>query len=251
MKKAVVLLSGGQDSTTALYWAKRRFDEVHALSFDYNQRHRVELEAAKQIARMAGCATHRVMEAPLSMLGVRSALTEHQAPLTASGGLQDDEAPNGLPSSFVPGRNLFFLTMAGIRAAALRAQAVVAGVCQTDYSGYPDCREDFVNVMAAAINLAMPDELRTIDIEAPLMHLSKAATVKLGHDLGSECWTALGLTVTCYEGHRPGCGVCPACTLRRRGFEAMGLEDPAVARWGQQEGRHDPKVKTPTIPGDA
>jgi 7-cyano-7-deazaguanine synthase len=251
MKKAVVLLSGGQDSTTALYWAKRRFDEVHALSFTYGQRHSVEVDAAAQIGRMAGCATHAVVNAPMVQLGAQSALLQALTPLTAGGGLKDDEAPDGLPSSFVPGRNLLFFAMAGVRAAALKADAIVTGVCQTDYSGYPDCREDFVNVMAAAINLAMPDELRTIDIEAPLMHLSKAATVKLGHDLGSECWTALGLTVTCYEGHRPGCGVCPACTLRRRGFEAMGLEDPAVARWGQQEGRHDPKVKTPTIPGDA
>lgn len=249
-KTAVVLLSGGQDSATSLFWAKRRFAEVHALSFHYGQRHSVELESATAIANLAGVASHRVVKLPIPELGVESALLDTSKPLTENGGLSDDDCPDGLPSSFVPGRNLLFFAAAGMRAATLRADAVVTGVCQTDYSGYPDCREDFVNIMGAAINLAMPDELRPIELLAPLMHLSKAATVLLARDLGPNCWTALGLSVTCYRGERPGCGTCASCTLRHRGFEVAGLADPMIDRWGKQEGREDPTVKTPTIPQD-
>lgn len=249
-ERALVLLSGGQDSTTCLYWAKARFDEVHALTLVYGQRHAAEIAAAHEVALMAGVATHHVHRVGLDDLleGV-SSLLDHTQALTAHGGYADDEAPGGLPSSFVPGRNLVFLALAGARAAALRCDAVVTGVCETDYSGYPDCREDFINVMQAAINLALPDELKPIAVETPLMHMSKPASVLLARDLGPQCWTALGMTVTCYEGQRPGCGSCPACKLRARGFEAVGVVDPAVERWTSPKLPGDGGVKQPKVPG--
>ena len=135
--------------------------------------------------------------------------------------------PQGLPTSFVPGRNALLLTLAASFAATLDARDVVTGVCQTDYSGYPDCREEFVTAMQAALNLAMPSSLRPMRLHTPLMHLTKAETVALARRLPGA-WDALALSVTCYNGQRPGCEVCPACALRGRGFDEAGEIDPAT-----------------------
>lgn len=227
MKKAVIVLSGGQDSTTCLYAAKARGFELHAVSFFYGQRHRKELEVAQKVAQLAG-ATWRQFS--LEVLGelADSALVSTDQALTGGGGRADVEAPGGLPSSFVPGRNALFLAVAAAYAVKVGAHDVFTGVCQTDYSGYPDCREVFVKALESAVSLAMPTSCLPLNIHTPLMHLSKAESVRLARSLPG-CWDALAHTITCYEGQRPGCGVCPACVLRAQGFTEAGEVDPAQA----------------------
>lgn len=228
MNKAVVLLSGGQDSTTSLFWALGQgYDEVIAVSFDYGQRHVTELEAAKEIAEFAGIEKHLILNAQfLSDIG-GSALVDPNDDLQASGGYEDKEMPEGLPTSFVPGRNLLFLSMAAAIAVREGAKTLVTGVCQTDYSGYPDCRREFVDALERTLELAMPSSCGPFTIQTPLMDLTKAATVRLARGMGQKAWDALGLSVTCYNGERRGCGTCPACELRAKGFEEAGEKDPA------------------------
>ena len=227
MTRAVMLLSGGQDSTTSLFWARTKFDEVVAVSFDYRQRHRAELDAAAAVATLAGVKEHYVIDAGfLADLG-GSSLVDASKGIVASGGHADAEMPHGLPNTFVPGRNLFFLSAAAAVAVKVGAKDIITGVCQTDYSGYPDCREEFVQAMAKAATLAMPSSAGPLRIHTPLMHLTKAESVQLARRLDG-CWEALALSLSCYEGQRPGCGVCPACVLRRAGFEAAGEVDPAA-----------------------
>lgn len=226
MSQAVVLLSGGQDSTTALYWAKQNFDLVHAVSIFYGQRHAAELNAAKEVAALADVATHRELD--LTALGELggSALVDMGQALTGEGGLPDKEMPQGLPSSFVPGRNILFLTMAAAVAVRSQSHNVVTGICQTDYSGYPDCRRDFVDALEATLTKGMPSSVGPLRIHTPLMYLTKAETVRMAQRLPG-CWEALALTLTCYNGLRPGCGTCPACQLRAKGFQEAGVGDPA------------------------
>jgi 7-cyano-7-deazaguanine synthase len=215
---AVVLLSGGQDSTTCLYWAKGRFERLYALTFDYGQRHRIELEAARTIARMAGVAAHRILKiSELAELG-GSALLEDM-PIQERGGRDN------LPNTFVPGRNLLFLVLAAAWAYQLECHDVVGGMCQTDYSGYPDCRRATIDALERAIELGME---WTIRIHTPLMFLTKAQSVRLAQEVGAL--DALAYSHTCYEGRFPPCGVCPACRLRAKGFEEAGIEDPLLTR---------------------
>lgn len=224
-RRCVVLLSGGQDSTTCAYIARMLFDEVHAISIHYGQRHASELEAAERTARAID-ATFELLTAPaLAAIG-GSALVDAGAPLCSSGGIPDVGAPNGLPTSFVPGRNLWFLAMAASVAVREGAHDIFTGTCQTDYSGYPDCREEFIRAAELAIAQAMPSSAGPLRLHTPLMHIDKAATVRLARRLPG-CWEALAWSVTCYEGRLPGCGACPACVLRARGFEAAGEPDPA------------------------
>jgi 7-cyano-7-deazaguanine synthase len=215
-RPAVVLLSGGQDSTTCLYWAiDAGYGPIHALGFDYGQRHRVELEQAAKIAKLAG-AGYAVLPLPtLAAIG--------DSALIGPGDVGAIDRA-GLPSSFVPGRNLLFLTAAAAYAYKLGAHTLVGGMCETDYSGYPDCRRETLDALEQAIRLGMEYE---IEIVTPLMRLSKRQTVELAHGLPG-CWDALALTLTCYEGERPGCGKCPACLLRAKGFAEAGHPDPAA-----------------------
>lgn len=223
MSKAVVLFSGGQDSTTCLYLARTLFDEVVAVSVLYGQRHHAELDAAREIAGYLG-VTHRVLELPVLAALADSALVG-DAVLRAEGGRIDHAMPQGLPTSFVPGRNLLLLSIAGAVAVKEGACDVVTGVCQTDYSGYPDCRREFVDALERALTLAMPSSAGPLRIHTPLMHLTKAETVRLARRLPG-CWDALSKSITCYRGRRPGCGECPACILRARGFAEAGERDP-------------------------
>lgn len=236
MRKALVLLSGGQDSTTCLYWAKTPmgkelrdgggFDEIHALTLAYGQRHAAEIGAAAHIAIKAGVASHEVVQVPV-LAASGSALVDTSKELTADGGYADAHAPGGLPSSFVPGRNLVFLALAAAKAAALGCEAIVTGVCQTDYSGYPDCRQEFIDAMEHAVNFALPSGMPHLAILTPLMNLTKAETVNMAAAFPG-CWDALALSTTCYHGRRPGCGECPACTLRAKGFAEAGFQDPSA-----------------------
>lgn len=235
VSKALVLLSGGQDSTTCLYWAKEqraadgspRYAEIHAVTLHYGQRHVSEIGAAAMIAGLAGVASHRVFDVPVLMASP-SALVDVTKPIAASGGYVDAEAPGGLPTSFVPGRNLVFLAMAASYAASLGCDTIVTGVCQADYSGYPDCRASFVQAMAEAIGEAMPSGMPPMSIATPLMDQSKADSIRMAAQLPG-CLEALAHSVTCYHGQRPGCGSCPACVVRARGFAEAGIADPAVA----------------------
>ena len=219
--RALVLLSGGQDSTTCLYWAIDRFgrDNVSTVSFDYGQRHRIELECAAAIAGDAG-VPHRCLPIDtFSALG-GDALTDSD--IDVAPGV---DVSSGLPNTFVPGRNLVFLTYAAALAWQLGIRHLVTGVAQTDYSGYPDCREETIAALQQALRLGMES---AVQIHAPLMHLSKKQTVELARDLGGLA--AMALTHTCYNGERPPCGECPACKLRAKGFAEAGIEDPLLAK---------------------
>ncbi len=217
--KALVLLSGGQDSTTCLYWAIERFgcSAVSAISFDYGQRHRIELECAEKIAAGAGVAHSCLPIDTFSALG-GDALTDPDVEVG-----DDIDTSNGLPNTFVPGRNLVFLTFAAAYAYQRGIDHLVTGVAQTDYSGYPDCREQTMKSLQETLRLGMASKTK---IHAPLMHRSKKETVELARDLG--VLSAMAQTHTCYNGKRPPCGDCPACKLRAKGFAEAGIEDPLL-----------------------
>ncbi len=223
----IVLLSGGQDSVTCLYWALReRGPNIVAVSILYGQRHRAELAAARDVAARAS-VRHLVLDAQvLGALG-DSDLVREGTEIKGAGGRPDHAMPEGLPTSFVPARNLLFLTLAAAVACREGAKEIVTGVCQTDYSGYPDCRREFIDAFERAATLALPTSSGPMKVTTPLMQMTKAETVHLARTLPG-CWEALARTVTCYQGQRPGCGECPACALRARGFSDAGEIDPAL-----------------------
>lgn len=222
--KALVVFSGGQDSTTCLFWAKRAFDEVEALGFRYGQKHVHEVELAQAIAKEAGVA-YRIMDVPLvGQLG-SNALTD--ASLT-----MDEQKPEGsYPNTFVPGRNLFFLSIAAVYARERGIHHLVTGVSQTDYSGYPDCRDAFVKSLNVTLDLAMDEQFV---IHTPLMWLDKAQTWALADELGVMD-VVRKRTLTCYNGiPGDGCGHCPACKLRRAGLEKY----MASEQYARLHGKH-------------
>lgn len=207
-KKAVVVFSGGQDSTTCLFWALKQFDEVIAVTFDYGQRHKKEIECAKQIAEELGIEHHLLDMALLNQLAP-NALTRDDIQIEAG---KDGE----LPSTFVEGRNMLFLTFAGVLAKVKGAKHIVTGVCETDFSGYPDCRDIFVKSLNVTLNLAMD---YNFVIHTPLMWIDKAQTWQMADELGKLNYIR-ERTLTCYNGIvGDGCGTCPACLLRKRGLE--------------------------------
>ena len=212
MPNAVVLLSGGQDSATCLAIATQFHDDITCVCFDYGQRHRVEIEYSKQLARMARCDFQCIDVRFMTQLSGSALIHSDQL-------IAHDKGE--LPSTFVPGRNALFLTVAAMIAHQKKATIIYTGVCQTDFSGYPDCRETFIQLQEQTINAAMDT---TIKIETPLMHLTKSDTVLKMAALGRLDWYAT--THTCYEGARPACGQCPACKLRLNGFKDAGIEDP-------------------------
>lgn len=207
---ALVVFSGGQDSTTCLYWAIKRFKKVYALSFIYGQKHVKEVELARAIAQKAGVAFEAMDVSFLGSLG-RNSLTDTTL-------VMDQEKPaNSFPNTFVPGRNLFFLSIAAVYAREKGINHIVTGVSQTDFSGYPDCRDAFVKSLNVTLNLAMDEQFV---LHTPLMWIDKTETWALADELG-----VLELirqeTLTCYNGVQgDGCGECPACKLRREGLES-------------------------------
>ena len=208
--KAVVVFSGGQDSTTCLFWAKKKYEEVIALSFDYGQKHSDELICAKEICKKYGVEHHILDMALLNQLAPNS--------LTRADIEVDKEAPEtGTPNSFVDGRNMLFLTFAAVFAKQRDIHVLVTGVSQSDFSGYPDCRHVFITSLETTLTLAMDYEFEVI---TPLMWIDKKETWKMADDLGVFD-VIRQETLTCYNGVRgDGCGDCPACRLRRRGREA-------------------------------
>ena len=204
--KAIVLFSGGQDSTTCLYWAKERFKEVYAISFDYGQKHSNEVEIARNIAKNANIEFTVLDAHYISKLSINA--------LTDSSMSMDEN--NDCPNTFVPGRNLFFLSMAAVYAYEHNIRHIITGVSQTDYSGYPDCRHNFIQSTNLTLNLAMNKEFV---LHAPLMWLDKSEVWELSDQLGVFDLVQKD-TLTCYNGVvAQGCGHCPACKLRNQGLE--------------------------------
>jgi 7-cyano-7-deazaguanine synthase len=235
-QRAVVLFSGGQDSTTCLAWALERFEQVETVGFDYGQRHRVELEVRPKILaelrqKFPNWA-HRLREDHLLDMSILGQVSETS--LTRNVAIAMEET--GLPNTFVPGRNLVFLTFAAALAYRRGAKHLVTGVCETDYSGYPDCRDDTMKAMQLALNLGM--ETRFV-IHTPLMWIDKAQTWAMAEELGGAKLVDLvrESTHTCYEGDRTvrhewgyGCGRCPACELRGNGWWEFSSGSSAARR---------------------
>ena len=218
ISSTIVVLSGGQDSTTCLFWAINKFDSVETVTFDYGQRHRTEIEAAQKIANLAGVKNTILPIDTFGVLGGNS--------LTGKEAVDESSEEGELPNSFVPGRNLIFLTFAAAFAYQRGIKDLVTGVCQTDYSGYPDCRQNTIEAIQLAINLGMESNLR---IHTPLMWMTKSESVKFAEEVGAL--EALAYSHTCYNGEVPPCGQCPACILRAKGFEEAGIPDPLVERF--------------------
>lgn len=206
--KAIVVFSGGQDSTTCLFWALQNYEHVETVTFDYNQRHNNEIEVAKEIATELN-VKHHVLDMSLLNQLAPSALTRDN--------IEVKDGDNGeLPSTFVPGRNLLFLSFATILAKQIGAKHIITGVCETDFSGYPDCRDIFIKSLNVTLNLSMDDGFV---IHTPLMWLDKAETWKLADQLNRFTYIR-EKTLTCYHGVRgDGCGECPSCKLRQNGLD--------------------------------
>ncbi|MFC1730941.1 7-cyano-7-deazaguanine synthase QueC [candidate division KSB1 bacterium] len=211
-QSAVILHSGGQDSTTCLAWALKKFKNIELISFDYGQRHSAELKAAKTIAKKLNLK-HTTLKLPILKELTKNALIDKSIKVKAG-------RKGELPSTFVDGRNAMFLTAVAIYAKQKGIPNIVTGVCQTDYSGYPDCRADFIKSIQKTLQLAMEYPFK---IHTPLMDLTKAQTVGLMDKLGKL--DLLKYTHTCYEGKSPACGKCPACKLRLKGFKEYGIDD--------------------------
>jgi 7-cyano-7-deazaguanine synthase len=226
-KKAVVLFSGGLDSTTCLAVARRDGFMPCALSFEYGQRHKVELEAARRVAKAMAVATHLILPLPLGAIGGSALTADIDVPKDRDIG----EMEADIPVTYVPARNTIFLSMALGWAEVLGASDIYIGVNALDYSGYPDCRPEFIGAFEAMANLAVKEAVEgrlAIRIHTPLLQLSKAGIVELGTSLGVD----YGLTHSCYDPDPDGlaCGRCDSCLLRKKGFEEAGVADPTHYR---------------------
>src|SRR5471032_3010849 len=220
-KKAVIVFSGGQDSTTCLIQALPLYDEVHCITFDYGQRHVAEIEVAQKLAKQLGATVHKVMDVSLLNELAISSLTRDNIPVPTV-----NSSGDSLPSTFVPGRNILFLTLASIYAYQVKAQTVITGVCETDFSGYPDCRDEFVKALNHAVSLGIARDIR---FETPLMWLNKAETWALA-DYYQQLDLVRQQTLTCYNGIAgDGCGDCAACHLRANGLQQYQQDKDAVS----------------------
>ena len=221
----MVLLSGGLDSATTLAWARRDGCECHALSVDYGQRHGAELAAARELAEALGAREHRIVKLDLAGFG-GSALTDRSIPVPTAG------IEPGIPVTYVPARNTILLALALAWAEVLGAQQIFLGANAIDYSGYPDCRPEYLAAFEALANLATRAavEGRRVQVRAPLIDLSKAQIVRLALELGVD----VARTVTCYQPDEAGraCGACDACRIRRKGFAEAGVDDVTRYRAG-------------------
>lgn len=227
--RAIVLLSGGLDSTTCLAIARHEGYEVRALSFNYHQRHRIELKAASQIAQMMGVSEHLILDLPLDRIG-GSALTDN---IPVPKDTISDETT--IPVTYVPARNSVFLSLALAWAEVTDSGHIFIGVNAMDYSGYPDCRPEFIKAFQKMANLAMKKTVEgsmTVEIHTPLLKKTKAQIIETGLKLGVD----YSLTTSCYDPNSSGqaCGHCDSCILRRRGFEQAGIVDPTIYQFLNQ-----------------
>jgi len=235
-KKALVVLSGGQDSTTCLFWAREFYDEVHAITFDYGQRHIIELEAARKVAELAGVASHEFVKVPDILIST--------SPLTSAAPLEQYSDPVAMEEAigdrrektFVPMRNALFLTIAANRAEALGIPDIITGVCQMDNANYDDCRKIFIDAAEGYINTALGHDHRgtpPIRIVTPLIYATKAQTVHMAY-ANPRCWDALAYSHTSYDGKYPPTDMNHANVLRAEGFEMAERPDPLVLRaWSE------------------
>lgn len=222
MYDAIVLLSGGQDSTTSLYWAKKKFQNILALIIDYGQKHVIEINSAIKIAQLAE-VDYRFFDLGFIKEIGNSALVNDMSNDYKM--FLKHPSNSELPISFVPGRNLIFITVASMFAYKYNASNVVTGVCQTDYSGYPDCRDNTITSLEKSIKLGM--DFPMLEILTPLMYKTKKETVKMAIELDG-CMEALKYSHTCYNGQNLPCMKCPSCLLRAKGFKEAGIIDPIL-----------------------
>lgn len=222
MSLAIVLLSGGLDSATVAALAVQRYERVHAISFRYGQRHSSELQAAERIVAALGLESHRVIDIDLGQLGGSS--------LTDSSIAVPESAQEGIPNTYVPARNTVFLSYALAYAEVTGADSIHLGINAVDYSGYPDCRPEFLDAYQNLVNVATKATVtgHPIRLEAPLLHMTKAEIIQAGMAAGVD----YGLTVSCYQADAQGvaCGVCDSCRLRHQGFVDAGVADPTPYR---------------------
>lgn len=231
-KKALVVLSGGQDSTTCLFIAKQENEEVHAITFDYGQRHRIEIEAAITVARMAGVASHEIIKVPDCLVSTSPLTSDSVLEEYTDAAQMDEVIGDRRELTFVPMRNALFLTIAANRAEALGIRDIYTGVCQMDNANYDDCRQVFIAAAEQYINTALGYDHRggvPIKIRTPLLFMTKAQSVIWASTLPG-CWDALAYSHTSYDGLYPPTGMNHANVLRADGFEKAGLPDPLVVR---------------------
>ncbi len=223
MKKAIVLCSGGVDSSTALAIAQEEGYELYALSIDYGQRHQIEIQRAKEIAKFFGVKDHQVIKMDLRQIGGSALTSDLPVPKNRSGA----EIGSGIPVTYVPARNTIFLSFALAWAEVLGAEAVFIGVNVLDYSGYPDCRPEYIEAFESLAHLATKagvEKKLLLRIQAPLIRMTKAQIIQRGHELR----VPFHLTHSCYDPTPKGnaCGHCDSCILRKKGFEEAGIKDP-------------------------
>ena len=225
MSRALVVLSGGQDSTTCLFLAKQRYAEVFAVTFDYGQRHKAEIESAIKVGQMADVARHDIV--------IVGNILESTSPLVSTSKLEQYpgmyDLPGGVEKTFVPLRNQLFLTLAYNRAVAWSCEVIYTGVSQEDFGGYPDCRSGFIRALEIASNTGLAEAASPVRILTPLMSLTKRETVELSYKLPG-CWDAMAYTHTAYDGAYPPTGMDHATLLRAKGFLEANLPDPLVLR---------------------
>ncbi len=221
MKKAVVLLSGGLDSATCCAVARSDGYEIYAMSFEYGQRHRIELECAQKVAGFCGAVDHRTVRIDLRAFGGSSLTSDIDVPKG-----RKTESSDEIPNTYVPARNIIFLSFAVGWAEVLQCTDIIIGVNAIDYSGYPDCRPEFIKAYEKAANLSTKAGVqgRRLSIHTPLINLHKSEIIQLGTSLGMD----YGITHSCYDPSPEGlaCGQCDSCIIRRKGFEEAGVEDP-------------------------
>ena len=227
MKKALVVLSGGQDSTTCLFWAKHNYDEVHAITFDYGQRHVIELLAADKVAKLAGVASHEFVPLPNCLRSMSPLTSNSELERYKSYQEMDKVIGNRVELTFVPMRNTLFFTVAANRAVALGCHDLVTGICQQDNANYPDCTEEFRRSLEETFALSLGAFV--LNVRAPLMYKSKAQTVMMAKGLPG-CWDALAYSHTSYDGKFPPIDMNHSNVLRAQGFLEAGEPDPLVLR---------------------
>lgn len=225
--KSMVILSGGQDSTTCLYWAKQKFDEVYAICFDYGQKHKLEIESAKKVCELTNTPLD-IIHVPQILKG-RSPLTNPNESLETYTDYESMDKVIGdrVELTFVPMRNAFFITLASNYALEKDCYNLVTGVCQMDNANYPDCRIEFIKAQQYTINLALG--ITNFEIHTPLINLSKAESIELAKTLNG-CMEGLAYSHTCYAGQYPPCGECHSCVLRAEGFKQANTPDPLIER---------------------
>ena len=259
IKKALVILSGGQDSTTCLFWAKQNYNEVHAITFDYGQRHKVEINAAKKVAKLAQISSHEIIDVPNCLISSSPLTSKNDLELYTDYESMSEVIGNRQEVTLVPMRNALFLTIAANRAEAKNIKTIVTGVCQMDDANYDDCRQLFIDSTEKyinkygqfsifdkfvkydghtirdecfyIINTALGHDHRetvSITVETPLMFLNKAESINLASKVGAL--EALAFSHTCYAGEYPPCGRCHSCVLRAQGFKDASVEDPLLER---------------------